>query len=98
MGFDEYCSTWHLYAVEYSLRCHLRGEAVKIFPLDVYHLSPGWSLNKSYYATLKKVEKKYRKQFSHIYTTMGCFPTGAIKLPIFLFLRNIKHKLFRNRA
>lgn len=40
-GFTDY-GTWHFYAVEYALRCKLGGEKIMLFPLEVYHLSPGW--------------------------------------------------------
>ncbi len=91
MQFDEeVCDNWHLYAVEYCLRCHERGRDVYVIPEHLYHVtystnldfeknifnlfSPG-SLPKGYYPTLKKVLKKYRKSYPVIYTTCGVWKT-----------------------
>lgn len=77
-GFDDYGSTWHFYAVEYSFRCRLAGERVMVFPVPVYHLSPGWSLDGSYFKTLKKVGKRYRGKLKVISTTMGIYKLGPL--------------------
>lgn len=81
--FDDYGPVWHFYAVE---QC-LRAKTVLCFPLDVFHLSPGNSLNNSYYSTLKKVAKKY-KDHKIIPTTMGYFRNN-----ILLYLQIAKGKL-----
>lgn len=92
-GFDDFEKTWHFYAVEYSLRCHLAGERVMVCPVPIYHLSPGWSLDNSYYATLKRVAKKYKKSgIRVISTTMGNYRLGPF-LPFSIFLRKMKMKL-----
>jgi len=46
---------------------------------DVYHLSPGFSMNDSYYKILRKVARKHR-EYEVIYATMGIWPTKSIKL------------------
>lgn len=75
-GFYDYDS-WHFYGVEYSLRCIREKEKVIIRPIDIYHLSPGWSLNKSYWKTLKMVAKNFR-DFKIIPTTMGQFKNNHL--------------------
>lgn len=93
--FTDYGS-WHFYAVEYSLRCKARGESVVVLPYEIYHLSPGWSLDKSYWATLKKVARdfKYRKS---IPTTMGIFKNGVL-LPLHILYKRLKNKFRRQEA
>lgn len=44
-NFDYTNKTWHLYAVDYSYSCLKNNEKVLLFPLRLYHLSPGYSLN-----------------------------------------------------
>lgn len=73
-GFKDY-GTWHFYAVEYSLRARALGEKAIIFPLEIYHLSPGWSFDASYWQTLKAVEKDFPK-LKYIPTTVACFPNN----------------------
>lgn len=89
-GFSEYKS-WHFYAVEYSLRCKRNNEKIFIFPLDIYHLSPGWSLNESYWKTLKLVAKDF-KDFKIIPTTMGCYKNNAF-LSLYIFNKKIRQSL-----
>jgi hypothetical protein len=75
--FDDYGSTWHFYGVEYSLRCRLENKKVVVFPLKVYHLSEG-NLNDSYWKTLKKVAKRYKKKIKIIATTCGSWETNLL--------------------
>lgn len=75
-GFTDYGKTWHFYAVDYSLQSLNNGKKVLLFPLDIYHLSPGFSLNYNYYDTLKKVGKNY-KNIRVIATTCGTFKNNA---------------------
>jgi len=75
-GFKDY-GTWHFYAVEYSIRAKQKGERVLLFPLEIYHLSPGWSFNASYWQTLKAIEKDYPK-LKYIPTTVACFPNSRL--------------------
>lgn len=67
--FDESNKTWHLYAVDYSLTSQEDNQNVLIFPIEVYHLSPGYSLNDSFYKELLRLGKRHKK-VKHIYTTM----------------------------
>ena len=90
--FENFGDTWHFYAVEYSQRCKLNGEKVMLFPLEVYHLSPGWSLDNSYWKTLKLVAKKYKGKLNYIITTMGVF-RNDVSLPLHIAYRKLKMKL-----
>lgn len=90
--FDDLGDTWHFYAVEYSQRCKLNGEKVMLFPLEIYHLSPGWSLNNSYWKTLKLVAKKYKGKLKYIITTMGIFRNDA-SLPLHIAYRKLKMRI-----
>lgn len=67
--FDESNKTWHLYAVDYSLTSQEDCQNVFIFPIEVYHLSPGYSLNDSFYKELLRLGKRHKKN-KYIYTTM----------------------------
>ena len=72
MGFDDLGDTWHFYAVDYSYRCHKKEMNVMLIPNPIYHLSPGWSLDYSYFDTLNFIGKKYNKE-KYIKTCMGVF-------------------------
>ncbi len=87
-GFADYGNTWHLYGVEYCLRCAVENKPVLLFPLKVYHFSPGSSLDKSYYKTLNRVKKQYKGAIKIIPTTMGIWRTGA-----FAFLSAWRNRL-----
>ncbi len=73
-GFADLGPVWHLYSVEYSLRCSLYEEKTMLFPLEIYHLSPGCSLDVSYWKTLAVVAKRYRGKLEMIPTVFGVFP------------------------
>ena len=89
-GFTDYQS-WHFYGVEYSLRCIRSKQKVLLLPIEIYHLSPGWSLDKSYWRTLDKVAKDF-KDFKVIPTSVGRFENNLM-LPI----RNIWRRFKLNR-
>lgn len=90
-GFHEY-NSWHFYAVEYSIRCKLNNDNVLIFPLNIYHLSEGKSLNDNYWITLKKVAKEYKK-LKYIPTTFAQFRNGILlKLQITKLKMKLKNK------
>lgn len=86
--FDTSNDTWHLYAVEYSLNMHNNNKQVYVIPSNIYHASPGYSLNKSYFKYLPKVIKKYKKNYKNINTTVGSWYTNKLLFNIQLF----KHK------
>lgn len=88
--FEDYGNTWHFYAVEYSLRCHEADEPVLLFPLKLYHASTGFSLDGSYYDTLRKVGKRH-PNFDKIRTTMGMF-SNDWTLPLRCLIKKIKLK------
>ena len=87
--------SWHLYAVEYCLRMKLNGLKVIALPCNIiYHLSPGNSLNRSYYVTMRKLAAIYRKRFRYIYTTIrGEWPTSLLRIYIKTTVVAIKNLL-----
>lgn len=73
---DKLCDNWHLYAVDYCLRAKNIGFKVYVIPMEGYHVSTGDSFSaESYYPTLKKLIKKYKKDYNRIYTTTGSWST-----------------------
>lgn len=76
LQFDkEVCDNLHLYAVDWCLSIKRLGFDVYVIPMFIYHRSAGYSMSKEYYLTLKKVLKKHKKHYKHIYTTMGDWST-----------------------
>lgn len=95
LGFDEDLgNTYHLFATDYCYKAKLHNQKVFLFPLDIYHLSKGDSMNESYFETLYKIGKKYRKQVKYLHTTCATL-TNNIFLKFFCFLNIIKLKLKR---
>lgn len=86
--FDNIGSTWHFYAVDYCLGAKERGEKVMLFPLPIYHLSPGWSLNYDYFNRLKTLGKKHNN-LKYICTCMGVFRNNWT-LPVYCSYRKFK--------
>ena len=84
--FDDLGKTWHLYAVNYSIKCKLSNEKVVIVPLPIYHFSPGWSLNDSYWNTVIKLGERYRGQINMIPTVFGIYPNTFL-LPLYLYIK-----------
>lgn len=74
------CDSWHMYAVEFCLRCRQLSEKVYVIPANLYHVSPGTSYDESYYTQLKKIAKKYKGSFDRINCTMGYWHTGTLRL------------------
>lgn len=95
--FDQYiCDDWHLYVVDYCLNIKSKGYKVVIFPLELYHRSPGYSMSEKYYLTMQKLLKKHRKNYTWIYTSLGNYNTHLplkmqlnIKKPIIYLLKKI---------
>ncbi len=91
LKFDE--STidgWHLYCVDYCLSAKKAGIDSYVIPLDtVYHFSPGFSMNNSYFWILRKLAKKH-SEFPVIYTTMGIWHTNILMLNLQILSRNLK--------
>ncbi len=94
--FDVLGKTWHFYAVDYSLKCHENNQRVLLFPLPIYHVSPGYSLNKNYFDYVKVLAKKY-PSIKIIRTTMGTFKNNAF-LGFYLFLKKVKLTFFKFRG
>jgi len=88
LKFDE--STidgWHLYCVDYCLSAKKVGIDSYVIPADtVYHFSPGFSMNNSYFRILRKLAKKH-SEFPIIYTTMGIWHTNILMLNLQLLSR-----------
>lgn len=59
---DEENKTWHLYAVEYCLKMHDKGERVYVLPTDgIWHKSRG-KMNEFYFDEIKRVVRTYKKK------------------------------------
>lgn len=98
--FKNYGS-WHFYAVEYSLKCKRKEQKNYLLPIDIFHESPGWSLDKSYWKTLLKVAKDF-KDYKLIPTTIGIFKNNhLLRLRILRNRIRIKlglHKIGREKT
>ena len=82
--------TWHLYAVEYSLSMKDINKKVYVIPSKIYHASPGYSLNKSYFDYLPNIIKKYKKKYRSINTTVGSWFTNSILFKLQMIRRKQK--------
>lgn len=68
--FDENnCYSWHLYAADFCIQTKLAGYDVYVYPTEIYHKSPGASMNISYYFTIKKLYKKYKDKLRFLRTS-----------------------------
>lgn len=85
--FDEHtCSGWYLYAADYCLGMPNR---VYVLPLSIHHVSKGpmtaWGVRRLllgprplvYYQSLRKILRKHRRRYRHIYTTCGDWNTST---------------------
>lgn len=88
-AFTDLGKTWHFYAVEYALRCQKEGKAVMSFPIPIYHFSPGWSRDDSYWTTLYEVSKLYGDTFKTIPTTLASFRITRF-MGLFIVYKRIK--------
>ncbi len=90
LGFDsKTCNGWHLYGADLCLSASSLGYDSFVIPANIYHRSSGYSMDKSYYKSLRKVIKKH-KRLNFIYTTAGVWSTSRIKLELYLASRTIK--------
>jgi GT2 family glycosyltransferase len=90
LKFDgKVCDNWHLYVVDFCLRCKMLGFEVYTLPMYVYHRSSGSSgktlfeiiasmslYPNEYYLTLEKLLYKYKNYYKYIYTTCGVWNTS----------------------
>lgn len=90
--------SWHLYSVEYCLRMKTLNKRVLLLPCDIiYHLSPGNSLNNSYYSTMRVLGNRYRGKTRYVYTTIrGKWPTCIIGNYVKTYYYEVKNML-KNR-
>ena len=96
--FDDLGNTWHLYAVDYSIKCKLKNEDVVIVPIKVYHYSPGLSLDDSYWKAVISLGKLYKNKIHKIPTVFGVFPNnGFLFIYIMLKRRTIDIKKLLER-
>ncbi|MFR0589284.1 glycosyltransferase [Bifidobacterium apri] len=70
---------WHLYAVEYCLNALIDGERNYVVKADLWHLSPGYSLDPNYVKQLEILIKKYKQYFQLICTTVKAWPTRGAR-------------------
>ncbi|MDY4857711.1 MAG: glycosyltransferase [Candidatus Onthovivens sp.] len=95
LGFDEDLGdTYHLFATDYCYKAKLNNQKIYLFPLNVYHLSKGDSMNENYFKTLYKIGRKYHKKIKYLHTTCVTL-TNNIFLKFFCFINIIKLKLKR---
>lgn len=89
-GFKEYAPTWHFYCVEMCLWANKQKKnSVLLFPLKLWHLSMGNPINKSYFQTLRAIQKEYPMR---ICTTCGRWSQNRILLIIEILL-HMFHRL-----
>jgi GT2 family glycosyltransferase len=89
--FDEdVCDGWHLYSVDYCLSIKNLDYKVFVLPLPGYHRSPGYSMSRGYYTTLKRVLEKHKGRYPIIYTTMGFWNTSRS-----VYLNRIDQKILK---
>lgn len=101
--FTHYGNVWHLYAVDYCLNVLKQGYKVVVLPIkSVYHVSPGDSLDKTYYYVLRDVIQKHGEEYELIHTTMGTWrkKRGFLKIKVSVlrircFLRWQKNRILR---
>ena len=86
---------WHLYAVEYCLNTLLDGLKNYVIKADVWHLSPGNSLDSNYIVQLEKLIKQYKQKFDQISTTVKAWPTRGIYAYIYRKYYYIKQRIKR---
>ena len=91
LRFDEdVCDGWHLYAVELSLQCQVKGLKVKVFDADIVHLSGGVQ-GKDFYSCEKKLARKYRKYYPLINYTCGWTYTDPLRYFVLHTYRKIRY-------
>lgn len=87
------CSSWHLYAVEYSLFMKSVEEKVIVIPIELYHASRGF-IDNTYFKQLTKLVSVYKKDRKKINTTVSNWYTN----PILLQMQIWKTKWARNKS
>ena len=92
-GFEYIDNSWHLYAVTYSISCLQNNLKNYVLPIQVWHYSPGLSLDKTYFRTLKLYFKKH-PNIKEIYCTMGCFKNNRL-FSLYVIYRNFKICVFK---
>lgn len=95
-GILEFFSSWHLYAVEYSLWANVQRQgSVVAVPVNIWHHSSGGSFDHSYYDTLRVLAKMYRKWYPVLHTPMGAWPTNLLFLNLRIFAEIIRRKFMK---
>ena len=89
------CPGWHLYVVDFCLSAYSKGYRAFVLPMDIYHKSSGYSMNKGYYTALEKVSSKHKGTFRTIYTTMGVWPTSKPELKFCILLTRARSWIWR---
>lgn len=87
-GFEYIDDSWHLYAVSYSISCLQNNLKNYVLPIQVRHYSPGLSLDKTYFRTLKLYFKKH-PEIKEIFCTMGYFKNNKL-FSLYTIYRNFK--------
>ena len=91
--FSDIGKTWHLYGTDYALKMLIHHHAVLVFPIAIWHLSNGASLNGNYFDAMIKLAKIYRNDVSEIVTIYGIWATKMIKLYCKCLYRKIRLRI-----
>lgn len=92
--FSDLGNTWHLYGTDFCLKIRKDSLSVKLFPLSLWHLSSGKSLNINYFDAIKRLCRLYNNN-KVIYTIFGKWPTNEICLILKCELRKIRFKFLQ---
>ena len=94
-NFDEQlCDNWHLYCVEQCLYARANGNKVYVYPSQIHHFSYG-NITYSYMDNLRRICRKYRKEFKYIWTTCYKVKTNPIYINILVFIWVLNRKIRR---
>nr|WP_288810395.1 glycosyltransferase [uncultured Anaerostipes sp.] len=94
-NFDEkLCNNWHLYCVEQCLYARKHGAKVYVFPSQIHHYSYG-TITYLYMDNLRRICRKYRKEFKYIWTTCYKVKTNPIYINVLVFIWVLNRKIRR---
>ena len=91
---------WHFYSVEYCLQSLLNNEKNYVVPCNLWHISDGKSLDKSYVKGLKLLAKEYRDRIPIFYTTVRKWDVSSIFGRIYIeyyYIKQIIKRILKKR-
>jgi glycosyltransferase involved in cell wall biosynthesis len=92
---EETCDGWHLYGVDFSLKCLKQGYNVYLIKLPVFHHTKPVSMDENYFRILWKLIKKYKKEYLNINTTCGNWIVSRKAIILKLWCKEIIKRLIR---